>query len=399
MATELELDFSRGVAALPAAAWDALVSPDDPFLEHAFLKALEDSQSVGDDTGWLPRFVLARRGGELVGAVPLYLKTHSYGEFVFDWAWASAAERARIRYYPKLVAAVPFTPATGRRLLVRTGSGREEAAEIQATLARGILALAEQTKVSSVHVLFCTEEESRFLAEAGFAPRLGLQFHWTNRAPTPYANFDDFLSAFRSRNRKQVRKERTIAASHGLELRTRRGTELDDADWAALEAFYEANIDKHDGSRYLTRAFFRQIRQHLPHRVVATFAKRGSTAIAGTLNFERGKNLYGRYWGCLEEHEMLHFELCYYRLIERAVDQGYARFEAGAQGEHKLKRGLEPTLTHSNHWVRHPGLAEAIGRFLVAESDAVVRQQAEYQASSPYARTGPGAEPEPDPAA
>jgi predicted N-acyltransferase len=390
-----QISLGTGVAAIPAAEWDALVDANDPFLEHAFLLALERSGSVGRGTGWLPRFVLVRELGEtgakrLVAAAPLYLKSHSYGEFVFDWAWAAAADRAGLEYYPKLVTAVPFTPVTGQRLLTHPEADRQVLLPL---LIRGLRETAERTGASSIHVLFCRDDEFTALQEAGFHARLGLQFHWTNRQPQPYASFDDFLSAFRSRNRKQVRKERAVAAGHGLELVTRPGTELGDADWVALEAFYEANIDKHGGARYLTPAFFKELRQHLPHRVVASLAYRpgegrGGNArpVAGTLNFERGRHLYGRYWGCLEDREMLHFELCYYQLIERAVTRGYTRFEAGAQGEHKLKRGLEPTLTLSAHWLADRGLSSAVGRFLQTERAAAQQELLEYQQLSPYAR-------------
>jgi uncharacterized protein len=390
------ISLGKGVADVPAAEWDALVDADDPFLEHGFLLALERSGSVGRGTGWLPRFVLVHEDAgtkRLVGAVPLYLKSHSYGEFVFDWAWAAAAARAGIEYYPKLVAAVPFTPVTGQRLLSHPEVERQMVLPL---LIRGLRETAERSGASSIHVLFCRDDEFNALEQAGFAARLGLQFHWTNRQPEPYASFDDFLSAFRSRNRKQVRKERAVAAGHGLELVTRPGTELGDADWAALETFYETNIDRHGGARYLTPAFFQEIRRHLPHRVVASLAYRpGDTRhharpVAGTLNFERGRHLYGRYWGCVEQQEMLHFELCYYQLIDRAITRGFTRFEAGAQGEHKLKRGLEPTLTFSAHWIADRGLSAAVGRFLQAERAAAQQELLEYQQLSPYARTGPG---------
>ena len=387
VASHLEVDVSLGggVSSIAPAEWDALVDPNDPFLEHAFLLALERSGSVGPGSGWQPQFVLARKGGTLVGAVPLYSKSHSYGEFVFDWSWAAAASRAGLRYYPKLVAAVPFTPVTGQRLLSHP---RTDRSVVLTALLRGLSEQADRTRSSSIHVLFCQEDELAALQAAGFAPRLGLQFHWTNRTPSPYTSFDDFLSAFRSRNRKQVRKERTVAASHGLRLLTRTGPELTDADWEAIEDFYDANVDKHGGARYLTPQFFQEMRQHLPHRVVATLAyrERAARPVAGTLNFERGQHLFGRYWGCLEEREMLHFELCYYQLIERAVTLGHARFEAGAQGEHKLKRGLEPAATYSAHWIRDPGLGSAVERFVIAEATAVKREIDEYRALSPYSR-------------
>ena len=385
-----ELDWAAGVSDIPARDWDALVDENDPFLEHAFLLALEKSGSVGARAGWRPRFVLVRDAADrrLVGAAPAYLKTHSYGEFIFDWSWAAAAARAGISYYPKLVVAVPFTPVTGQRLLVHPELDAQRPI-IQQLLIRGLVALARDTKASSVHVLFGTQAETTALAGEGFAARLSMQFHWLNRLDRPYSNFDDFLSAFRSRNRKQVRKERTVAASHGLRLTLREGPELTSEDWEALEGFYEANIEKHDGARYLTPAFFREIRRTFAHRVVATLAYRPEDRrpVAGTINFERGRHLYGRYWGCLEEREMLHFELCYYQLIDRAVQRGYTRFEAGAQGEHKLKRGLDPAATHSAHLLLHPGLHAAIARFVQAEAAAVEQELGEYRRLSPYART------------
>lgn len=381
----LAASLADGVTQVPAAAWDALVDASDPFLEHAFLGALERSGSVGASGGWTPRFVLAHdQGGRLVGAVPLYLKDHSYGEFIFDWSWAGGAQRAGLRYYPKLVAAVPFTPVTGSRLLVHPEAAR---APVEAALIDGMRAAAEETGASSVHVLFCREAEAARLGQSGYKPRLSMQFHWTNRDPA-YGDFDDFLGTFRSRNRKQVRKERQVAAAHGLRLATLEGPQLGPREWAALESFYDTNADKHGSPTYLTPRFFAILRQELAHRVVATFAYRGDQPVAGTLNFERGRHLYGRYWGCTEEREMLHFELCYYRLIERAIERGHSRFEAGAQGEHKLKRGLAPAFTHSAHWIRDPGFASAVDRFIDGEARVVRDEVAQYQALSPYRRAG-----------
>jgi len=372
----------ESVTEVPAQEWDALVDANDPFLEHVFLAALERSKSVGRRAGWQPRFVLVREGETLVGAVPLYLKDNSYGEFIFDWAWANGAMRSGLSYYPKLVAAVPFTPVTGSRLLVRPGTAR---APVLAALFEGMRSVADDENASSIHVLFCPEEESTALAQAGYKSRLSMQFHWTNREP-PYRDFDDFLGAFRSRNRKQVRKERTAAAAHGLRLCTLTGPELGPLEWAALERFYDLNTSRHGSPAYLTGAFFAILRQELAHRVVATLAYRGDTPVAGTLNFERGQHLYGRYWGCLEEHELLHFELCYYRLIERSIEKGHLRFEAGAQGEHKLKRGLDPAFTHSAHWIRDPDFGRAVARFIDNEASMVRDEVTQYQGLSPYRR-------------
>jgi predicted N-acyltransferase len=372
----------ESVTEVPAPAWDALVDENDPFLEHGFLAALERSRSVGRRTGWQPRFVLAHEGKDLVGAVPLYLKDNSYGEFIFDWAWANGAQRAGLPYYPKLVAAVPFTPVTGSRLLVHPQAAADA---VRAVLVEGMRSVADDEGASSVHALFCSEAEAAALGAAGYKPRLTMQFHWVNRTP-PYRDFDDFVGAFRSRNRKQVRKERSVAAGHGLRLATVEGPALSAREWQALAHLYDENAGKHGSPTYLTPQFFAILQKELAHRVVATFAYRDDVPVAGTLNFERGRHLYGRYWGCLEEHEMLHFELCYYRLIERAIERGHARFEAGAQGEHKLKRGLEPAFTHSAHWIRDEDFARAVHRFVDHESQMMREEVAQYRELSPYRR-------------
>jgi len=377
----IEIDVLGSISDIPAKDWDDLAPDDNPFLEHAFLAALEESESVSPDAGCVPKFVIAREHGRLIGAVPLYLKSHSYGEYIFDWAWAEGAQRAGIRYYPKLVAAVPFTPATGHRLLIANAVDRMAVRE---ALLRGVRALADRLSVSSVHFLFCTEDEKRFLEGQGYAPRLSLQFLWENRQGSPYASFDEYLDAFKSRHRKQVRKERQAVAAHGLTFRTAVGTDLDDEAWEALKRFYSVNVLRHRGIEYLQPAFFDILRRTFGHRLVATLAYREGQPVAGTINFEKGKHLYGRYWGCLEQFELLHFELCYYRLIERAIERGYTRFEAGAQGEHKLKRGLLPAYTHSAHYIRHPKLSEAVDEFLRRETEAIKEQQALYNDQSPF---------------
>jgi predicted N-acyltransferase len=348
---------------------------------------------VGRRAGAEPRFVLVREAGRLVGAVPLYLKTNSYGEFIFDWSWANAAHRGRIPYYPKLVAAVPFTPATGRRLLVAPDADTQAVA---GRLIEGMREVAEQERASSIHVLFCTEPELSLLAGYGLLPRLSVQFHWHNRPDRPYRDFDDYLTAFKSRHRKQVRRERKIAAAHGLTLKTLTGPDMSPRDWRALHDFYAANAAKHGGIEYLTPFFFEVIRTTYYHRVVTTMAYRDDVPIAGTFNFEKGRHIYGRYWGCEAEYQMLHFELCYHRLIERAIARGCTRFEAGAQGEHKLKRGLVPSFTHSAHWIRHPGLAAAVSDYIVAEAEAVREQATALQAESPFHAGAAGDEPDDD---
>ena len=384
----IDLEILGSVVDVSAGEWDGLVGEDDPFLEHAFLATLEASGSVGASTGWEPRIVLVRSGACLVGAVPLYLKRHSYGEFVFDWSWASAAERAGIRYYPKLVAAIPFTPVTGQRLPVANGAERET---VWAELLRGVRLIADSERASSVHLLFCTGEEQAAAAAHGYLPRLGLQFHWHNRPNRPFESFEDYLATFRAHSRKNVRRERRMAASHGLAVRVATGAELEPPEWQALHRCYLANVRRHRGIPYLGPEFFRIAAQTLAHRVVATLAYRGDQPIAGTLNFEKGTHLYGRYWGCIANYEMLHFELAYYRLIERAIARRHTRFEAGAQGEHKLARGLLPAFTHSAHWLRHPGLAEAVAHVVRGEAEEVEARARAYLAHSPFHAAKPGA--------
>jgi predicted N-acyltransferase len=383
----IELEIVDSVTAVAAADWNRLAGENDPFLEHAFLAALEASDSVGARAGCEPRIVLARDRGRLVGAVPLYLKTNSYGEFIFDWSWANAAHRSGVRYYPKLVAAIPFTPATGYRLPL-LGADGVDAGAVTAALVRGTREVADVEKASSIHFLFCTEPEKQALARAGYFPRLSMQFHWHNRPERPFESFDDYLSTFRSQNRKQVRKERRVAAEHGLTFRTATGAELETRDWRALRAFYVENVDRHGGHAYLSAAFFEIARETLGDRWVSTLAYQGGKPVAGTINFEKGAHLYGRYWGCLADFQMLHFELCYYRLIDRAIARRQTLFEAGAQGEHKLKRGLGPALTHSAHWIRHPGLADAIGSFVAREAEAVEAEVREYAAHAPFRQAG-----------
>ncbi|HXU60228.1 MAG TPA: GNAT family N-acetyltransferase [Polyangia bacterium] len=384
----IRVEVVESINAVAAADWDRLAGDDDPFLEHAFLATLEASRSVGARAGCVPRLVLARDDdGRLCGAVPLYLKTNSYGEFIFDWAWANAAQRAGVPYYPKLVAAIPFTPATGQRLPLLPAAD-VDVAQVRAALLTGVRDVADQERASSVHFLFCTPDEKERLGGAGYLPRLSMQFHWHNRPDQPFESFDDYLSAFRSQNRKQVRKERRVAAEHGLTFRTATGAELDDGDWTALRAFYVENVSRHGGRAYLTEDFFDLARETLAHRLVATLAYRGRQPVAGTINFEKGAHLYGRYWGCLDDFQMLHFELCYYRLIDRAIEKGHTLFEAGAQGEHKLKRGLVPSFTHSAHWIRHPGLGDAIAGFLEREAEGVAAEVVAYAEHSPFRKDG-----------
>ncbi len=388
----LTLRVATGLSEVDAAAWDALVPPDDPFCEHAFLRALEDSGSAGPATGFAPTHLLLEDGaGQLRGAVPTWLKSHSYGEYIFDWGIANAARSMGLRYYPKLAAAVPFTPASGERLL--------GGAAVHRALASGLISLADATQASSVHVLFCTAAERDALAEAGFVPRLTYQFTWerpdelgpAGERPRalPGRNDTDFgrwLETFRAPDRKKVNRERREAAQLGLEVVTLTGPELTDEHWAALERFYRQTVDGKGGHAYLTPEFFARLRGELAHRVVANLALRDGRAVAGALAFERGRRLYGRYWGADESLPTMHFELCYHRFIERALACGTTRFEAGAQGEHKLKRGLLPRPTWSAHWIRDPRLRDAVQRGFAEEWRVNTAEIAALEACGPLKR-------------
>jgi len=381
----LSLSVLSGVAEVPAAAWDALVDDNDPFLEHAFLAALERSGSVGPGTGWEPRILVARQDSELVGAVPLYLKDDSMGEFILDFVWAHGAHSAGIPYFPKLVAAVPFTPAASHRLMVHP---RAERARVASALATGLREVADETGAFSIHVLFCLEEELAELAPEGFVVRASHQFHWTNRS-SPYQGFDDYLGEFRSRMRKQVRHERAVASDYGLRMVTLPGSELDDQAWEALDRFYRSTVDRYGNVASLTPAFFAEIRRTHADRLLAVLAYRGDEPVAGTINFTRGNRLCGRYWGSALHLPMLHFELCFYRLIDHAIAHRLATFEGGAGGEQKLARGLLPRRTFSAHWIRHRGLANAIGDYIEREARAVQAEMHACLDHSPFARARP----------
>jgi predicted N-acyltransferase len=367
------------LADIPAAEWDACAGADNPFLSHAFLEALEASESAAAETGWLPQHLaLEDEEGRLLGAVPLYLKTHSYGEYVFDWGWASAYERAGGRYYPKLQCAVPFTPVTGPRLLLRPDAGPDAAD----TLIAAMIELARRHKVSSLHVTFPTPAEWERLGAAGFLLRTGRQFHWENQG---YASFDAFLDALNSRKRKQIRRERRDALAGGIEIETVTGDAIGREHWDAFFRFYRATSDRKWGEAYLTRRFFTLIGERLAERIVLILARKGGRYIAGALNLVGGDTLYGRNWGCIGEHPFLHFEVCYYRAIDFAIARGLKRVEAGAQGEHKIQRGYLPSPIYSAHWIRDPGFARAVEDFLVRERRSIAQEMEHLEeALSPF---------------
>ncbi len=365
------------VADVPA-AWDRLDHGASPFLRLGFLRALEDSQSIGGRrSGWTPVYLLAERAGQLLGGVAAFVKTNSYGEYIFDWGWSNAAHRAGIPYFPKLVVAAPVTPATGRRILLAPGAGED----VRAALIAAVRAVADDTDCGSIHWLFCTAEEQAELTAAGFFPRATMQFHWRNRG---YATFDDFLAQLKSRKRKQLRKERARARAAIDKLEWRAGGELSQAELDDLDRFYRVTTDNHGGRDYLRPGFFHRLAQTLPEAMRVVEVTKDGRRIAGALFLESDQALYGRYWGADTQVDLLHFETAYYAGIERAIEKRLPLFEAGAQGEHKLLRGFEPSPTYSAHWIRHPGLAAAIEEHTRREAIAVTQELAELAKFGPY---------------
>ncbi len=353
--------------------WDACACPEtkadgrtaaDPFTTHRFLLALEESGSVGPGTGWRPSYLTAYQGKTLIGALPLYLKSHSHGEYIFDMSWADAFQRAGGRYYPKLQISVPFTPVPGRRLLVRP----EFEAIGRAGLIAGALRLARENNLSSLHITFCTEDEAQVGAEMGLMRRIGQQFHWLNRG---YADFDGFLADLSARKRKNIRRERRQAQDFGGEIVSLTGEQILPEHMQAFWQFYQDTGRRKWGTPYLSRAFFDLALKTLRNDMLLVMARREGRWIAGALNFIGRDALFGRYWGAVEDHSCLHFELCYYRAIDHAIAQGLSRIEAGAQGAHKLARGYLPVTTHSLHWIADVGFRRAVAEFLQAEAAAV----------------------------
>jgi uncharacterized protein len=374
-----KLRLGEGVAKLDATGWDACAGCDNPFLGHRFLAALEQSGSVGKGTGWISRpLLLEADDGRLLGAVPLYLKSHSYGEYIFDHGWADAYERAGGRYYPKLLAAVPFTPVPGPRLLVRQGPG---AAENRALLVEGLLAATRQLGVSSLHVNFVEPGDAAALSAAGLMRRVGTQFHWHNRG---YGSFADFLADLSSRKRKMIRKEREAAGRAGLRLTRLTGADIKPTHWDAFFRFYIDTSNRKWGSPYLNRAFFHRIGASLADRILLVVAEQDGEPVAGALNLIGRDALYGRNWGSDGAYKFLHFEACYYQAIEFAIERGLARVEAGAQGEHKIARGYLPVETASFHYLPDRNFARAVADFVARERAAVERDRAGLSEFSPF---------------
>jgi uncharacterized protein len=375
--TPLEIELIQDLSRVPASEWNAGVDPNDPFTEHAFLALLEESGSVGREAGWLPVHLLAKESGKVVGSVPLYLKNNSYGEYIFDWGWAESAQRAGIPYYPKLVCAVPFTPATGRRILAVTP-------DVQSALLESMHGVADATGAQSIHILFMTASEHETVAEqSDWIPRTTHQFHWDNHG---YTSFDQWLNRFRSKRRKEVKRERRIAAESDTTIRMLRGADLTPLHWERIAEFYRNTTMRKQAMAYLSPDFFKLAHTRLAHTALAFVAETEDRIVAASLCFQRGNHLYGRYWGCEPAYKALHFELCYHAPIEAAIAAGWTHFEAGAQGMHKLARGLAPARTFSTHHLRHKGLHQAVENSMVQEENHLHQELTWLGKQTPFHR-------------
>jgi predicted N-acyltransferase len=403
-ASEITLEAVSSISQIPAEDWDACANPAplpdsfdtlasretsngscakskfryNPFVSHAFFAALEASDSACARTGWGPRHLLVRLDGAIAGIVPCYLKSHSQGEYVFDRGWADAYERAGGRYYPKLQAAVPFTPATGPRLLIRADVDKDR---IATALASGLVALCGATKASSVHVTFAREAESKHLVSHGFLQRTDQQFHWHNQG---FGSFDDFLATLNSRHRKAIKRERREALAAGITIHALNGSDITEEAWDAFFAFYMETGSRKWGRPYLTRKFFSLVGESMAKDVLLVMAKRNGRWIAGAINFIGSDTLFGRNWGAIEHHPFLHFEVCYYQAIDFAIQRGLKTVEAGAQGEHKIARGYLPQTTFSAHYIADPDLRRAISDYLKRERAYVAEAARELTDAGPF---------------
>lgn len=366
-------------------AWDALVaaqSAPNPFLSYAFLHALHESGSAADDTGWQPQYLTlwadADGSGErLVAALPMYAKFHSYGEYVFDWAWADAYKRNGLDYYPKLLSAIPFTPVSGNRLLAIDDQAR-------AALVDALQGVQQASALSSTHILYPTEAEAKQLEAAGFLLRKGVQFHWQNEG---YDSFEQFLSTLEMKKRKNIRAERRKVAEAGITLRQLRGEDATEADWRFFKRCYDQTYQAHWSTPYLNLDFFRRIGETMPHNLLLVIAEREGKSIASSLLVYDDQALYGRYWGCIEQHPCLHFETAYYQPLEFCIAHRIPAFEGGAQGEHKMARGFLPQQTWSAHWLAHPAFSDAVERFLAQEGKGILSYMDELNERNPF-KTG-----------
>ena len=369
----MKLSTVSSLADIEPQTWNALADSDNPFIQHDFLFALEKHDCL-EPWGWQSHHILATDGNRLAGACPAYIKSNSYGEFVFDWAWADAYHRNGLEYYPKLVIAAPFTPAFGPRLLATAGDDRNA---IMQQLIQAAVEAVTDNSMSSAHWLFCNDRDIEQLQQAGMLIRSDFQYHWSNK---DYENFDHFLSCLSSKKRKNIRRERRKVADAGIKTEIIRGDDLSEAQWQLLYDFYRITFLRKSGTATLSLEFF----QAMSHRLRAVFARHESRIVAGAICFEGDETLYGRHWGCYENYDSLHFEVCYYTGIDYCITQGLARFEPGAQGEHKIARGFMPTRTRSAHWITHEGFRNALRHHIDHETRAMDDYYQQLIASQPY---------------
>ena len=373
----MKVTVHDSIAEIAAVDWNRLGGTEYPFLRHEFLDLAEQTRCVSSEHGWTPRHLSISEQGRLRAAMPLYEKSHSWGEFVFDWAWANAYEQAGFRYYPKLVSAVPFTPAPSRRLLLADADDVEAASQ----LVEAAVDLARQTECSSLHVLFPIADEIGLLESAGLLTRKDCQFHWRNRG---YRTFEDFLASFTAAKRKKARRDRRRAEENGIRFRRLKGNEMDDAHWSVVHALISRTFMQRGSLPYFNEEFFRSIGQQLPDNILVILAEKGAHPVAAAVFFDSEHVLYGRYWGSDGHYDALHFETCYYQGIEYCIDTGKQLFEPGTQGEHKISRGFSPVTTWSAHWLAHPEFADAISKYLEHESRHVERYMEDVDSRSPY---------------
>ncbi len=382
----METHFINSLSAIPPEAWDVLWNTDYPFIQHHFLLALEESGCTTEATGWQPHHLLITDNDIVIAALPRYLKTHSYGEYVFDWAWAEAYQRYGLQYYPKLVSGIPFTPASGPRLGI---DPVHDETQVMAFAVAAVKQEAARLGASSWHYLFPKQEQHQQLSQQQMMPRLGCQFHWFNNA---YKSFDDFLSTFNSRKRKSLRRERRQVAEQGVTLQRLTGKDISDQHWQQFYHFYHATyLKRTGGGGYLTAKFFKALAAR-PEQIMMVVAEQDNNVVAAALYFFDSDTLYGRYWGTLninpgDEIPGLHFEACYYQGIEFAIEKNLKRFDPGAQGEHKIQRGFTPVLTYSNHWLADPRLSAAVDNFLQRESEGIRLYQQDCFSYLPFKET------------
>ncbi|GMR16540.1 MAG: GNAT family N-acetyltransferase [Gammaproteobacteria bacterium] len=364
---------------VPANDWNVLAGQQFPFARYEFLIALENNGAVGKEFGWLTHFFLAYKNDKLIGALPLYIKFNSYGEFVFDWAWADAYQQNHIRYYPKLVTAIPYTPATGPRLLIQDNERYHEIAD---ALINSVLSFAEKSHISSFHCLFTNKKDTEYFNKnPRFMMRLGCQFHWSNN---DYQNFDNYLNKLTSKKRKQIKRERRIVREQNIKFEILNGFTATDFHWDVYHRFYENTFERKSGMPTLSKNFFKEIARTMPDNIVLVLAKYQDEYVASAFNLQGTDTLYGRHWGCSEEFDNLHFEACYYQGLEYCINNGLKHFEPGAQGEHKIARGFMPTPTWSAHWIAHPQFSQSISNFLSHEKQGMLHYIEKLNEHSPF---------------